>query len=317
MMDSRTSRDLLLLFVACAGSAFSGAARAGDTMLQSFAQARYQGDTPRMDDHLIAFPIFGDGVAALALSDLSGSSFDFARGQGGAYAYVDGSTVVSESRVGGFDPNHGPPNDILATGQGCSTLQWCIASDSLPAGTPIVVQLDIRFRGVLAASNFYGDVDPGVNYGQAEAIVEVDGMTVYAGYARVDALTSTNSGPPVLTRTSDWLAGDFTSVMVPTGGLGDAPGFELDDSASIMVNMTVGQVFEVYMCSFTGASIPGALEAFAIADFLSDPWGGSYTLEGLLETGGPADVQFKLVPVPSTGLLVSFALIGFTARRRR
>ncbi len=318
MSHRRNSTGLRCVIAAASTAALSGTALGGNTLLRGDATARYQADVLRTDSQLKPFPVVTDSVLATAISDLSPmSGFDFSIGQGAASVGPAQSEVNGLSRVGGFDPNHGPPDDLLALGDGCSLLQWCIASDSLETGTQITVEVDVRFRGVLAASNFYGTTMPGEHRADASGFVDVDGMTLYSGFATLDALVSSGTGPPTLTPGGDWSAGEFAATVYPSGGLGDAPGFELSDSTTLFLNLTVGSIFEILMCVETGANIPGALEAFAVADFIGDPWGGSYTLEGKFVTGAPAPVEFKLVPTPGGAALAGLALVGFAARRRR
>ncbi len=286
---------------ALSGTAFGAVP---DPELRAHATAQYQNLGPNSNTDVSVFPTIPESVDATASAFPARGFGNTAFGQGAASVGVAQSAVQGFAFAGGSNPQFGPPDEVIASGDGCSRLLWCVTSDTLETGTQIFVEIDLRFSGILSVANFYG-VPSSEHRAAASGRLEVDGMTLYSGSATLDSINSNASMvPPVLTPAGDWLAGDFT-------------GFALNDSALIIVNTSVGAMFEILLKIETDARIPGPFEAESAADFLNGGKGGSYTLEGHLVTGAPAPVTFELCPTPGSTVLAGLVVLGFACRRRR
>lgn len=287
-------------------------------LFASDASARYQGDTLRIDSDAATDPPFNMPVVANALSDLSSDGFSFAQGTASGKLNALGATLGSLSYASGFDPNYGPPSDVVASATASANTMWTTSSPTLPSGSPIEVRFIVPINGLLVAEQFF-DNGLGVNdvFSEASAELTVDGVSIYSGGAR---LSDPDAGGinSVLTETGEWVGDFMTTIASPPNGGTDPDAYEINTLDIVKVDSKVGTMFQVDFSMQTSAFIVGPFEAFTIADFSST---AAFELQAFDPvTGDPVDVQFAPVsgiPEPSAMLLTLACLFGIAGVRRR
>lgn len=208
---------------------------------------------------------------------LPGESSDYGKSDG--WATIGGSVRAYSRAQGAYG------GEITTSADTMHTTEWIITSDTLGAGTPVLVFLDISFDGSLRSRS--------TTSASASASFDLGDTTLYEGSGISGYYSALNS-------TGAW-SGDFTS---------SSSTYYLDTTDQITFETEVGQLFSLKLFLHTEAYVSVAMESGATADFSNS---GSYAFAGAEDpdTGASLDVQFELVPEPGTVLLLGLGAMMF------
>lgn len=236
----------------------------------------------------------------------------------------------------GHDPYMG---NWLSVGADVTTEKpFKVESETLADGTPVSVDLQVRYDGSLQAYENNMIVGPLEEFTSAYAscLVEIEaaGGAVLAsaeGEAEVRSYyvgengggyeyfaTALNGDGGFVTEAEDWGAWDGLLVADPGAGR-DELRYLLDYSNTLTFDAVVGGEYVLYFDLATGvktsdgydSGVHGASDAFAQADFWNT---GSYQLTA---TQAGTDISFKMAPEPATMALLGLGALALVRRRRR
>jgi hypothetical protein len=205
-------------------------------------------------------------------------------GKSDAWAAIGGSV---RAYSGGQGARGG---SITTSADSTQTAEWLITSDTLAPGTSVSILLDVSFKGSLFA-DFAASL--------ASASLNLGDTTLYEG-------TGTAPRRGAIESTGAW-EGDF----VKSGWW-----FLLDTTDRIGFDAEVGQTIALTLTLHTEAYVASAAESGSVANF-SDS--GIYTFVGAedpLDPGTMLDVDFVMVPEPTTLLLFSLGCLGLIRKHR-
>ncbi len=209
-------------------------------------------------------------------------------GQIGVYSYVMGWYDVTP-------PAPPESQSIDAVANASQTAAWFIDSDTLAPGTPVVVLMDVTFDAALEIP--YG------GWMTVNADVVKGGINIYeAGMASHDLYVVEGSGA--------WV-GDLQEIEYYL--------YSLDVTDRIGFNAVVGETFELAISLDAEVFLeePFFSEgAIGVADFWNS---GLYTFAGAedpLDPGTMLDVDFEMVPEPTTLLLLGLGVLGLIRKHR-
>lgn len=224
-----------------------------------------------------------------------------------------GGSLGARAIAGGWDPNYGPPYPCAAEATARSTTPWNIESDSLPAGTPVVMRVQFRYDGVVGFGDYAGG-PPGDPYAEVQGSLHANGSEVFAASYRLASDGTTNNNY------TETFSGAWTSADTGPGSYA-LPGTSitfrtkrLDATRTVDIPTTVGAQVELSLFLRTQGSTGGPNELFSFADFSNS---AGYSLAGIDPASGlPQRVRFVAIPAPSVAATIS-AACGLIATRRR
>ena len=225
-----------------------------------------------------------------------------------------GGSIGARAIAGGWDPNYGPPYPCAAEATARSTTPWNIESDSLPAGTPVVMRVQFRYDGVVGFGDYAGG-PPGDPYAEVQGSLHANGSEVFAASYRLasDGTTDDNY--------TEAFSGAWTSADTGPGSYA-LPGTSitfrtkrLDATRVVDIPTTVGAQVELSLFLRTQGSTSGPYELFSFADFSNS---AGYSLAGIDPASSlPLNVQFIAVPSPGAAIGFAAALLTASTRRKR
>lgn len=166
-----------------------------------------------------------------------------------------------------------------------STADWLVSSDTLPAGTPVWVWLDIRFDGRL-----YSEGSAFVS--SAETSILLNDTEIYAG--------SASFANPDLTADGSW-AGNLEQS-------GDNA-YDLLAPATPTFYTAVGETINLTFWLQTEIGCTNAIEGGARADLSGTGYYSFLAAYNLNIPPRPLDVDFVLIPEPASILLLAAGLL--------
>lgn len=213
---------------------------------------------------------------------------------GGHYGRSDAEASITGVVRGfseGFDSYGGP---IYAYSNASCSTDWLIDSSTLPTGTPVNVLVDISFEGELYSESLNFE-------SYANASLSVGGMELYQGSGRF--------ARPNLIDEGYW-AGDFQSAHAGYKRL-------LDTTDTLSFSALIGDIINIELTLYTEVDLVDVYEGGARADFSNS---GSYIFAGAedpLNPGTMLDVNFQIVPEPSTISFLGLGSLALLRKRRR
>lgn len=213
---------------------------------------------------------------------------------GDASAQTKGSAqagigVSSYSTGTAVDGNH-----VVSRTTATQKAAWKVSSETLAAGTPILIAANVVFEGELISqgADARADAEGILNFGDGQS-VEYQGLAIF------------EFGQPALGGL-DWI-GDLTEGISPTR-------YTLYDTQMVIYEAKVGDIVDITLELFTQISVSSDPSGSATSDFLNT---GSYSLQAFDPAGGadPLDVDFTIIPEPATLLFTAGAMILGYRRR--
>ncbi len=180
--------------------------------------------------------------------------------------------------------------DLYAHSSAVSSANWLVRSNTVAAGTPVRLWLDVLFEG-----QFYSEQPQAIS--SASVSLQRNGETIYRGSARFFRT--------FVTTTYSWDGSCF--VENSTTCVLSAPG-------SLFVHAVVGDVINLTMNLQTAIECTQTALGGARTDFSSS---GSYQFLGAFDYGLPSkelDVEMILIPEPAAVVVVFFG--GLAALRK-